>query len=237
MTAVFDLDISPAEKLVLLAMAHHAHDDGAGCYPAVDTLARKTSLTDRGVQKIMRRLERAGLIELLGSRKGGRASSAEYRVVPRKGEYGSPSKGEKRVNLSAERVNAMTERANLSAKKGEPCSPESSGIIIQPSLNRQRRQAQAKSQQPSPSAFSGVHVEVSSRQDQRLAEAFPWADRAAEYRKIDSWLEANPNRRPRNAGRFLHNWFSRIPANSKEGGSNRAEERTRANLKAAGFIQ
>jgi hypothetical protein len=65
--------------------------------------------------------------------------------------------------------------------------------------------------QPSPSIFSGGHLQVSSRQDQRLAEAFPWVDRPTEYRKVDSWLEANPERRPKRAERFLHNWFSRIP--------------------------
>ena len=69
--------------------------------------------------------------------------------------------------------------------------------------------------EPSPSAFCGIHFSVSVRQDQILAKAFPWVDdRPAEYRKADSWLEANPNRRRRNAERFLHNWFSRISAPS-----------------------
>jgi hypothetical protein len=71
-----------------------------------------------------------------------------------------------------------------------------------------KRKAQAP-EEPSPSVFSGVHFSVSAKQDQILAEAFPWGDRVPEYRKADSWLEANPNRRPRNIPRFLHNWFSR----------------------------
>ena len=57
MASVFELDIPASEKLVLLAMADHARDDGTGCYPSIDLLARKTSQTRRGVQKIMRRLE------------------------------------------------------------------------------------------------------------------------------------------------------------------------------------
>src|SRR5579872_2683561 len=56
MAKVFQLPIPSTEKLVLLAMADHARDDGTGCYPSIDTLARKSSLTRRGVQKIMRRL-------------------------------------------------------------------------------------------------------------------------------------------------------------------------------------
>jgi len=45
-----------------------------------------------------------------------------------------------------------------------------------------------------------------------LGEAFPWVERQAEYRKMESWLEANPLRRPKNASRFAHNWFSKIDA-------------------------
>ena len=59
-------------------------------------------------------------------------------------------------------------------------------------------------------SFSGQHFTVSQKQDTLLGEAFPWIDRPAEYRKADSWLEANPDRRPQKANRFLHNWFSRI---------------------------
>jgi hypothetical protein len=59
-------------------------------------------------------------------------------------------------------------------------------------------------------SFSGQHFAVTQKQDSLLGEAFPWIDRPAEYRKADSWLEANPDRRPQKANRFLHNWFSRI---------------------------
>jgi hypothetical protein len=63
---------------------------------------------------------------------------------------------------------------------------------------------------PSPFIFSGQHFSVSQKQDALLGEAFPWVDRPAEYRKADSWLEANPERRPKKSSRFLHNWFSRV---------------------------
>ena len=76
--------------------------------------------------------------------------------------------------------------------------------------------AQAKPR-PSPSAFTGTHLRVSPTQDKLLAEAFPWVDRPAEYRRADSWIEANPNRRPKRTGPFLHNWFSKIPAPSASG--------------------
>lgn len=78
------------------------------------------------------------------------------------------------------------------------------------------KHAQA-TKRPSPSVFAGTNFEVSQRQDQILAAAFPWADRQAQYRKAESWIEANPQRAPKSRkGRFLHHWFSRIPAPSEK---------------------
>jgi uncharacterized protein YdaU (DUF1376 family) len=91
-------------------------------------------------------------------------------------------------------------------------------------------------------SFSGQHFSVTEKQDALLGEAFPWIDRPAEYRKADSWLEANPERRPKKSNRFLHNWFSRV--SQPNGGSSNGKTKklagddlTAANLKAAGFVQ
>src|SRR3989441_1360379 len=61
-------------------------------------------------------------------------------------------------------------------------------------------------------AYRGLRLAISERRDWLLSEAFPWVERQAEYRKMESWLEANPLRRPRNTSRFAHNWFSKIDA-------------------------
>jgi hypothetical protein len=72
---------------------------------------------------------------------------------------------------------------------------------------------------PSPSfAFAGSHLRITERQDRILGEAFPWVARPAEYRKADSWLEAHPDRRPKNHAKFAHNWFAKIPAPSSANG-------------------
>ncbi len=55
----------------------------------------------------------------------------------------------------------------------------------------------AQAQAPSRSAFKGTHLEITQGQDEILAEAFPWVDRQAEYKRMDSWLEANPKKDPR----------------------------------------
>jgi hypothetical protein len=100
-----------------------------------------------------------------------------------------------------------------------------------------RRETSAQAEKR-PSLYKGPHLEVSERQDGILAEAFPWADRQAEYRRVDSWLEANPSKRPKRASRFLHNWFGKIPAPSNGAKGPRpihpANHNTKNELTAAG---
>jgi hypothetical protein len=68
---------SQSERFVLLALADYANDDGE-CWPSIDGVARKTCLTDRGIRKIMRRLEETGWLEIdLG---GGRKNCNLYRI-------------------------------------------------------------------------------------------------------------------------------------------------------------
>lgn len=53
-------------RLVLLALADHAQDDGDGAYPSVATIAAKTRMSERGVQYALRRLEAGRHIEAAG---------------------------------------------------------------------------------------------------------------------------------------------------------------------------
>jgi len=123
MKAVFELQISASEKLVLLAMADHAHDDGTSCYPSIETLARKTSQTRRGVQKIMCRLEKSRLIEPSKLSHGRRTT--EYRIVLGNREPGSPLAGtQPRTTEHA--------TANRKTRNREPGSPEPLGTVNEP---------------------------------------------------------------------------------------------------------
>src|SRR5712692_11471537 len=105
MGAVFDLRIPPTEKLVLLAMADHAREDGTSCYPSINRLAKKTSLSKRGTQKVVHRLVAVGLVKDTG--KISRHHTIEYNLTLGKGgERGAlpfPAKG-----------------ANARTKRGEP---------------------------------------------------------------------------------------------------------------------
>ncbi len=69
------------ERLVLLALADAcSRDDGTGCWPSAATIARKASISDRTVRRVIARLEADG--HLLVHRGGGRAGSTNsYTVV------------------------------------------------------------------------------------------------------------------------------------------------------------
>jgi hypothetical protein len=61
MTWVWDHSpVGGTERLVLLAIADCAADDGTNAWPALSTLARKTLLDERTVRRIIRRLEDGG---------------------------------------------------------------------------------------------------------------------------------------------------------------------------------
>lgn len=62
MTAVWDReDVSSTQKLVLLALADWANDEGL-CWPSIERVAKKSSLKKRAVQLAIRSLEEAHFI-------------------------------------------------------------------------------------------------------------------------------------------------------------------------------
>lgn len=114
-------------RFVLLALADYANDDGE-CWPSVGSVAKKTCLTERGVRKIIGRLEEGGWVEkVIG---GGRQNSNLYRVktlnvVPP--ERGSPLNVVPK-NPEPECINP--ERGSLNPERG---SPKPSRTIKEPS--------------------------------------------------------------------------------------------------------
>ncbi len=65
---------------VLNAMAHHAHKDGSGIFPKLETLAKECGgITVRAVQKAIQKLERSGV--LVREEPGGGRKPARWRIV------------------------------------------------------------------------------------------------------------------------------------------------------------
>lgn len=63
MAAAWELDIPLTEKMVLLCLCDHANDAGE-CWPSVETLARKCSISGRSVQRSIRKLTAIGMVAL-----------------------------------------------------------------------------------------------------------------------------------------------------------------------------
>lgn len=64
MALVFDFQgVTPTEKLVLLALADYAADDGSQVYPSITTVIKKTCLCERAVRIACRTMESRGLLE------------------------------------------------------------------------------------------------------------------------------------------------------------------------------
>jgi hypothetical protein len=57
-----ELMFKPSHKYVLIAYADHADHHGKNIWPAVPTVAKKTGLDDRSVQRLTRDLETIGLL-------------------------------------------------------------------------------------------------------------------------------------------------------------------------------
>jgi DNA-binding IclR family transcriptional regulator len=77
MGLVFDSELSPNHKLVLLAYADHAKHDGTSIFPAIASIARKTSYSRRQVQRVTQELVEAGYLVADGH---GPRGTNKYRI-------------------------------------------------------------------------------------------------------------------------------------------------------------
>jgi len=68
-------------KLVLLAYADHANTDTGVCWPTKLTIALKTGLSERAVQRAVKDLIDMGFLRVKAYPRGGRGRATEYVVV------------------------------------------------------------------------------------------------------------------------------------------------------------
>jgi len=111
--------LASSDRFVLLALADYANDAGE-CWPSVVSIQRRTRMSDRGVQKIIRRLELDGWLTVLTG--NGRKGCNRYLI--KNPEHRSP-RTPFAPNLSAE-------TPNLSAENPERRSPEPLLTTIEP---------------------------------------------------------------------------------------------------------
>ena len=88
MSVVWELDLPPSEKLVLLALADQANDEGRQCWPSLANIARRSGQNERTVRRALRSLEEKGHLEAI-QRTG---TSSQYHLHP--GHIAPPDKND-----------------------------------------------------------------------------------------------------------------------------------------------
>ncbi len=63
MSAVWDIDLPPTQKLVLMALSDHSNDQGM-CFPGMDGIAEKCNISRSTVIRCIKKLEENGLISV-----------------------------------------------------------------------------------------------------------------------------------------------------------------------------
>ena len=77
MGKVWDLDLPHNQLLILLALADHADHEGNNVYPSLGLVAWKTGYSEQQVRRVMRDLEKAGILKATERKPG---KSARYRI-------------------------------------------------------------------------------------------------------------------------------------------------------------
>ncbi len=78
MTLVWRSDLPANHKLVLLAYADHANDEGGSVYPGEDWMAAKTSYTGGNIRRVTKQLVEAGFLHRV--KRGQTGQRAEWEV-------------------------------------------------------------------------------------------------------------------------------------------------------------
>lgn len=123
MSKVWELDLEPNKRLVLLAYADHADDDGAHVFPSLDRVAHKTGYSRDQTKRISRQLRDDGLMELVAEGRG-RGNPSEYRLTLENGCSLPPFKSRREKGASEPPI--APEKGASESKKGAPMPPEPS---------------------------------------------------------------------------------------------------------------
>jgi len=113
MSMVFDrYPAGGMERLLALAMADHASDDGTRIWPSVDELARKTMQSRSSVQRQIRQMVERGWLIRMKSATGRPGLTNEYRICPRWIAGEADWQGHRGVNLTPLSTTPRAEKEN-----------------------------------------------------------------------------------------------------------------------------
>ena len=110
--------LTPAQRLVLLALAEYADDNGERCFPSLGLLERMTELSRRGITKALNGLDGA----LIERDRGGPRRATRYRLLlttqdrdERTPEDGEPSAAGRELSTPGREPSPLSETREPSA--------------------------------------------------------------------------------------------------------------------------
>lgn len=204
--------LSSNERLVLLALADHADNDGI-CWPGHAAVSEKTEVPGRTLVRVLKSLEANRLIEV-EHRKGGQGKQMtnRYRLdihderLAEPAEPGAtmaPGEAEKPTAKSAE---PTAKTATLELPIVAPGTTKNVRTVSEPSIEPSvRAGAREKPLTVSENRILGI---TDAMRD-RWRRAFPGVDLDAEIAKAEAWLAGPPRRDKSDLARFLGNRFGK----------------------------
>ena len=196
-----------SDRFVLLALADHANDEGIA-WPGIASLCRKTCMSERGVQVVLRRLEAAGWLQIETGK--GRRNCNLYTIKTPQEMHPAGD--------APPQMNAKTPQMNATNPAGD--APKPSGTIKESSVDDN---AGAGDESPKPKKARLPEDWVPSEEDvdyalsqnltedeiQEIANDFHtyWTDRtdAGGRKSARGWKQTWRNRVRDQAPRFIRN--------------------------------
>lgn len=176
------------ERLLALALADHAHDDGTRIFPSVARLALKSVQSERNVQRQLRRMEQIGWLIKVADIPNGRGYANEYRINPDwlKGDNLSPFSQDQKGDISDQKGDTR-----LSQKGDTRLSPQPSLTIIEPSVLPTSSEKQPKS--ICWNKEKNCFTNISNEQMEKWRIAFPGIDIDGTLDRIEIWFLRRTN--------------------------------------------
>lgn len=210
MSAAWTVRLPHSDKIVLLALADNANDEGL-CFPSITTLSEKCGLTDRALQLITARLEQAGHV----GRELRPGKATVYRVHPRPPNEVPPERGSPQNQIHPRTTFAPNDihQPPNDVRPSAPSSP-SRALPLTPPLpstvtNPERRAGARARSRTVPVGFEiteamrkwakektpNVDIEAQTERFRDHEFRDPHSDWAAAWRQ---WMRRTPEFQPRN---------------------------------------
>jgi hypothetical protein len=105
MTLAWKTRLSTSQKMVLLVMCDRANDEGGSLYPSVPYVAKRSSMSERQVQRTLREFEDMRLLRVIANENGGAPGKSRHyllsvptlRALAATGDTESPASSETRT--------------------------------------------------------------------------------------------------------------------------------------------